>query len=88
MFGKRSARIPRDVAIDVLTAVTCAPITRTIRDMRSGVDLRSEHGLPEAGVSSCVNVIAIPIDDLNDEPVGHLDGSTRAPLDQALDNLY
>jgi mRNA interferase MazF len=76
--------LTRDAAIEVLTAVTCAPITRTIRGIRSEVQLGSEHGLPEACVISCDNVITIPLNDLDAEPVGHLDENTRAQLDQAL----
>lgn len=76
--------LTRDAAIEVLTAVTCAPITRTIRGIRSEVELGREHGLPEPCVISCDNVITIPLDDLDDQPVGHLDETTRTRLDQAL----
>ena len=34
-------------------------------------------------VISCDNLITIPLDDLDDESVGHLDEITRARLDQA-----
>jgi mRNA interferase MazF len=61
--------LTRDAAIAVLTSVTCAPITRTIRGIRSEVQLGPEHGLPEACVISCDN---------------HLDEVTRARLDDAL----
>ncbi len=76
--------LTRDAAISVLTSVTCAPITRTIRSIRSEVELGPEHGLPEACVISCDNVFTIPIGAFDDEPVGHLDEITRAGLDQAL----
>ena len=76
--------LTRDAAIDVLTSVTCAPITRTIRGIRSEVLLGPQHGLHEAAVISCDNVITIPIIDLDDQPVGHLDEITRARLDEAL----
>ncbi len=76
--------LTRDAAIAVLTAVTCAPITRTIRGTRSEVEIGPEHGLPDTSVINCNNVITIPIDDFDDEPVGHLDEPTRARLDQAL----
>ena len=48
------------------------------------MELGPEHGLPEACVISCDNVITIPAADLDDQPVGHLDDVTRALLDQAL----
>jgi mRNA interferase MazF len=76
--------LTRDAAIGVLTSVTCAPITRTIRGIPSEVELGPEHGLPEACVISCDNVITIPQQDLDDKPVGHLDQITRARLDAAL----
>ncbi len=76
--------LTRDAAISVLTSVTCAPITRTIRGIRSEVELGPEHGLPEACVISCDNVISIPIDAFDDDPIGHLDEIMRARLDQAL----
>jgi len=76
--------LTRDAAIAVLTAVTCAPITRTIRGIRSEVELGPEHGLPEPCVISCDNVINVPVDAFDGEPVGHLDEIARARLDQAL----
>ena len=76
--------LSRDAAIEVLTSVTCAPITRTIRGIPSEVELGPEHGLPEACIISCDNVITIPLEDLDDDPVGHLDMITRSQLDAAL----
>lgn len=76
--------LTRDAAIDVLTSVTCAPITRTIRGIRSEVAVGPEQGLPEASVISCDNVITVPIDVLDDRAVGHLDEIARAALDRAL----
>lgn len=76
--------VTRDAAIAVLTTVTCAPITRTIRGIRSEVELDPAHGLPEACVITCDSLITIPVDALDDEPVGRLDEPSRAALDQAL----
>lgn len=76
--------LTRDAAIRVLTAVTCAPITRTIRGIRSEVELGVEHGLPERCVISCDNVLTIPLGDLDAVPVGHLDEVARAQLDRAI----
>ena len=84
--------LTRDAAIAVLTSVTCAPITRTIRGIRSEVVLGVEHGLPEACVISCDNIITIPLEDLDEQPVGHLDEITRARFDEgvrySLDIVY
>lgn len=76
--------LTRDAAIAVLTTVTCAPITRSIRGIRSEVEVGPQEGLPERSVIACDNVITVPISTLDAEPVGHLDLATRATLDQAL----
>lgn len=76
--------LTRDAAIGVMASVTCAPITRTIRGIRTEVEIGTEQGLPERCVISCDNVITIPIDDLDPEAVGHLDEVKRAELDRAL----
>lgn len=76
--------LTRDAAIEVLTSVTCAPITRTIRGIRSEVRIGIDEGLPEDCVISCDNVITISKSDLDDEPVGILHESKRAALDQAM----
>lgn len=76
--------LTRDAAITVLTSVTCAPITRTIRGIRTEVEIGPDQGLPERCVITCDNVITVPIEDLEPEPVGHLDEIARAELDRAL----
>lgn len=76
--------LTRDPAIAVLTAVTCAPITRTIRGIRSEVEIGVDEGLPEACVISCDNLMTVPIADLDRDPVGRLDEIKRAQLDRAL----
>ncbi len=76
--------LTRDAAIEVLTAITCAPITRTVRTIGSEVDVGPAEGLPEASVISCDNLITIPLALLDVEPVGHLDFSARIRLDRAL----
>lgn len=76
--------LTRDAAIAVLAAVTCAPITRTIRGIRSEIEVGPEQGLPERSVISCDNVITVPLSAFGPEPVGHLDVATRAELDAAL----
>lgn len=75
--------LTRDAAIAVLTALTCAPITRTIRGIRSEVEVGQTEGLPETGVIACDAILTIPIASI-DDPVGHLDLPARAELDRAL----
>jgi len=76
--------LTRDAACGVLAAVTCAPITRTVRGIRSEVPVGSPQGLPEASVINCDNVLTVPKVDLDPQPVGHLDEVTRAALDRAI----
>lgn len=83
--GRRPVCIlTRDAAIAVLTAITCAPITRTIRGIRSEVQVGPAEGLPDQSVISCDNLITIPTTLLGSEPVGLLDLNSRIKLDQAL----
>ena len=76
--------LTRDAAIDVLTAITCAQITRTIRGIRSEVEIGRDQGLPERCVINCDNVVAVPVAELDPEPVGRLDEVKRAALDRAI----
>jgi mRNA interferase MazF len=76
--------LTRDAAIAVLTAITCAPITRTIRGIRSEVEIGPAQGLPDQSVISCDNLITVPTTLLGSEPVGHLDLDSRVRLDRAL----
>jgi mRNA interferase MazF len=76
--------LTRDAAIQVLSSVTCAPITRTIRGIRSEVEVGPDEGLPDVSVITCDNVVTLPISTLAEVPVGHLDLEKRAALDRAL----
>jgi mRNA interferase MazF len=76
--------LTRDAAIPVLHTVTCAPITRTIRGIRSEVEVGPREGLPETSVVTCDNVLTVPQSVLDPASVGHLDEVTRAELDRAL----
>jgi len=76
--------LTRDAALAVLTAITCAPITRTIRGIRSEVEVGETEGLPERSVISCNNLMTIPVALLDSHAVGHLDLQARADLDRAL----
>ena len=75
--------VTRDAAIVVLSAVTCAPITRTIRAIRSEVTVGADEGLPEASVITCDNLVTLPKSMFDPSPVGHLNLERRAALDQA-----
>jgi mRNA interferase MazF len=68
----------------VLVALTCAPIARTIRHIRSEVGAGVDEGLSEASVISCDNLVTVPKSDLEDEPVGRLALDKQVELDRAL----
>lgn len=76
--------LTRDGAVDVLNAVVCAPLTRTIRKLDSEVLVGTDEGLPETSVITCDNIFSVPKVDFDGEPVGALDAIGRAQLDQAL----
>jgi mRNA interferase MazF len=76
--------VTRDAAIEVLSAVTCAPITHTIRGIRSEIAVGTDEGLPHASVITCDNIVTLPKAMLAEDPVGRLDLEKRAALDRAL----
>lgn len=76
--------LTRDAAIEVLQTVTCVPITRTIRGIRSEVQVGPDEGLPAVSVMSCDNVVTLPKSVLDGDAVGSLDIEKRAQLDRAL----
>ncbi len=76
--------LTRDAAVEVLAAVTCAPITRTIRGIRSEVVVGPDEGLPEPSVVSCDNLVTVPKLCFDPEPVGSLGIEKRVELDRAL----
>lgn len=76
--------LTREAAIDVLSAVTCAPITHTIRGIRSEVEVGAVEGLPERSVINCDSIVSVPADAFDRDPVGRLSLEARIQLDQAL----
>jgi len=76
--------LSRDAAIAVLRTVTCAPITRTIRGIRSEVEVGPDQGLPETSVISCDNILTVPQDALDQRPAGRVDEVKLVELDRAL----
>ena len=76
--------LTRDAAIPVLSRVTCVPITRTIRGIRSEVALGNAEGLTEPCVASCDNVMTIAQSALDPAPVGRIGAAKRVELDRAI----
>lgn len=76
--------LTRDAAIAVLSRVTFAPITRTIRGIRSEVRLGAAEGLAEPCVVSCDNVMTVAQSALDPAPVGRIGAAKRIELDRAI----
>jgi mRNA interferase MazF len=76
--------LTRTRAVSVLTGIVCAPITRTIRGIRSEVPVGLAQGLPQESVIDCDTVITVAKGQLAERPVGRLDVRTTIRLDQAL----
>jgi len=76
--------LTRDAALSVLHTVTCAPITRTIRGIRSEVPVGPAEGLPRPSMINCDTVLTVPMSYLDPEPVGVLDVEGKIALDRAL----
>lgn len=76
--------ISRTAAIAVRSAVTVAPIARTIRGIPSEVPLGRRHGLHARSVAGCDSLQTIPKDVLGRRSIGALSGDELATLDQAL----
>lgn len=73
--------LTRDAAAGVRASVTCAPITRTVRDIDSEVEIGPDQGLGERYVINCDNIVTIPKWSLDPGPTGQLDRALRYALD-------
>lgn len=51
--------VTRQVAVPVLSSVTVAMITSTVRGIASEVPLNSEHGLEHASAANCDNLLTL-----------------------------
>ena len=76
--------LTRDAAAGIRTSVTCAPVTRTVRDIDSEVDIGCDQGLGERCVINCDNIVTIPKRSLDRDLTGQLDKLKQAELDRAL----
>jgi len=76
--------VTRTAAIAVRTAVTVAPITRTVRDIPTEVPLGRRHGLKVRSVANCDSLQTIPRDALRPRPLGALEPDELPVLDRAL----
>jgi mRNA interferase MazF len=75
--------VTRQVAIPVLSSVTVALITSTIRGIASEVSLNSAHGLSHASAANCDNLLTLSKSRLA-QRLGSLSFEDVARLDDAL----
>ena len=83
--GRRPVLIvSRSATATVRAQVTVAPITRTIRGIRSELALGPPHGLRAASVANCDSLQTIPKAVLAARPIGRLPIPELIELDRAL----
>jgi mRNA interferase MazF len=76
--------VTRTAAVAVRTAVTVAPVTRTVRGISSEVRLGQSHGLRARSVANCDSLQTIPKSALRSRPIGGLSVDELPELDRAL----
>lgn len=84
-FGRRPVLIVTATEIiPVLSAVTCAPITTSIRGIPTRVRLGPEEGLREPSEAVCDSLVSLPKSDIDTAPTGSLDEGRIGELDRAI----
>lgn len=84
-IGRRPVLIvTRTEVLGVRTAVTVAPVTRTIRRIPGEVALDRSHGLRGTSVANCDSLQTIPKASLSRRPIGQLAVRELLALDRAL----
>jgi mRNA interferase MazF len=82
--GRPALVVTRSSVVPLLTRVTVAPITSTIRGIASEVLLGRDQGLPFRSAASCDNLLTLEQSLLDAGPVGRLPITKVHELDQAL----
>ena len=84
-FGRRPVVVlTRDAAIPVLNSVVAAPVTSTIRGIDSEVPLGPDEGLRDECIAACDNLVTVPKDAFDPDPLGALGPPKLVLLDWAL----
>lgn len=84
-YGRRPVCIlTRDAALTVVTGVTVAPVTTTVRRIRSEVEVGRDEGLPDVSVITCDNLLTVHRSQIDPTPIGVLGPEKRIQLDRAL----
>jgi len=67
-----------------VNAVTCAPITTTVRGIATRVLLGRPEGLARRSEAACEALVTIPKSDMDTAPLGSLSEARFAELDRAI----
>ncbi len=70
--------------IAVLNAVTCAPITTTIREIPTRVPMDTKEGLRERSEAACEALMTLNKADIDSVPIGSLDDLRLHEVDRAI----
>lgn len=84
-FGRRPVLIvAASEIIPVLSAVTCAPVTTSIRGIPTRVPLGRSEGLRRNSEAACEALMTVTKADLDTAPLGTLDEARFVELDRAI----
>ena len=84
-YGRRPVVIlTRSPVAEVRSRVTVAPVTRRSRGIRSEVPVGRAEGLGRDSVVNVDNVLTVPKELLEPDPIGSLGAAARRRLDAAL----
>ncbi len=84
-YGRRPVVVlTRSAVAEVRSRVTVAPITRRVRGIRSEIPVGRAEGLRRRSVVSVDNVLTVPKEMLEPEPIGRLGESATRQLDAAI----
>lgn len=84
-FGRRPVLIVTASELgEVLSAVTCAPVTTTLRDIPTRVVLGRAEGLRRKSEAACEALLTLRKSDIDAAPLGALADSRFADLDRAI----
>lgn len=84
-FGRRPVLIMSATEIiRVLNAVTCAPITTSIREIPTRVPLGQTEGLREKSEAACEALMTLSKSDIDSVPIGWVDETRFLEIDRAV----
>ncbi len=84
-FGRRPVVIlSRDVVLPVRDRVTVAPISRTIREIRSEIAVGAPEGLDHDSAVNMDEILTVPKRWLDTDPIGSLGPVKLRELDAAI----